>query len=95
MAAMCIMATGAMKGGVQLDDDDSKIINEITARALKMTVQEVTAKPDNVTMWIKTFNENRKSVREWIKSRLTNAAKPRQFSVLEHLMVSHRDWYDV
>ena len=95
MAAMCIMATGAMKGGVQLDDDDSKIINEITARALKMTVQEVTAKPDNVTMWIKTFNENRKSVREWIKSRLTNAAKPRQFSVLEHLMVLHRDWNDV
>ena len=95
MAAMCIMATDAMKGGVQLDDDDSKIINKITARALKMTVQEVTAMPDNVTVWIKTYNENRKSVGEWIKSQLTKAAKPRQFSVLEHLMVSHRDWYDV
>ena len=28
MAAMCIMATGAMKSGVQLDDDESRIINK-------------------------------------------------------------------
>jgi len=94
LAAMCIMATGAMKAGVQLDDDQSSC-SKTTARALKFTVQEVTAMPDNVMVWMRTYNENRCRIREWIKSRLTNAAKPRQFSVLEHLMVSHRDWSEV
>ena len=38
MTAMSIMATDAMKEGVHLDDDQSKIINETTARALKLSV---------------------------------------------------------
>ena len=92
MAGMCIMATGAMKAGVQLDDDDSKIINEMTAKALSLSVQEVNLIPDNVGVWIQTYNQNPSKIGDWIKSRLTNATKPRQYSVLEHLMISHRDW---
>ena len=34
MSAMCIMATGAMKSRVQLDDDESRLINKATAKAL-------------------------------------------------------------
>ena len=63
------MATGAMKTGVQLDDDQSKIINETTARAQKLTVQEITGVLDNVTVWIRTYNENRAPIGDWIKSR--------------------------
>ena len=92
MAAMSIMATGAMRAGVQLDDDESKIINETTAKGLRLSVQEVNSIPDNVTVWIQTYNKNPATIGDWIKSRLTNATKPRQFSVLEHLMISHRDW---
>ena len=55
LAAMCIMATGAMKSGVQLDDDESKIVNETTAKALRLSVQEVGQIPDNVGVWIKSF----------------------------------------
>ena len=82
MAAMCIMATGAMRSGVQLDSDKSKIINETTARALKLSVQEINSIPDNVTVWIQTYNKNPSKIGDWIKSRLTNATKPRQYSVL-------------
>jgi len=49
------MATGAMKSGVQLDDDESKIVNETTAKALRLSVQEVSQIPDNVGVWIKSF----------------------------------------
>ena len=94
MAAMCIMATGAMKSGVQLDDDESRIINAATTKALRMSVQEVNQMPDNVSLWIKTYNKDANRIGNWIKSRLSAAAKPRQYSVLEHLMVSHRDWID-
>ena len=76
------MATGAMRSGVQLDSDKSKIINETTARALKLSVQEINSIPDNVTVWIQTYNKNPSKIGDWIKSRLTNATKPRQYSVL-------------
>jgi len=52
---MCIMATGALKTGVQLDDDQSKVINATTAKALRLSVQEVNTIPDNVAVWIKTY----------------------------------------
>ena len=94
MAAMCIMATGAMKSSVQLDDDESKIINQTTTKALRLSVQEVNQIPDNVGVWIKSYTKDPARVGNWIKSRLSGASKPRQYSVLEHLMVSHRDWMD-
>ena len=46
-----------MKSGVQLDDDESRIINAATAKALRMSVQEVNQMPDNVSLWIKTYNK--------------------------------------
>ena len=92
MAAMSIMATGAIKAGVELKDDQSKVINEATAKALKLSVHEVSTIPDNVLVWIKTYIETPGRVGEWIRSRLTSTVKPRQYSVLEHLMVSHRVW---
>ena len=58
MATMCIMATGAMKSEVQLDDDDSKVINETTAKGLRLSVQEVNQIPDNVGVWIQTYNKD-------------------------------------
>jgi len=94
MAATCIMATGAMKSGVQLDNDESRVINATTEKALRLRIQEVNQIPDNVGVWIKTYNKDSSRIGNWIKSRLSGAAKPRQFSVLEHLMISHRDWVD-
>ena len=58
MAAMCIMATGAMKSGVQLDDDESRIINKATAKAMRLSVQEVKQIPDNVGVWIDSYNKD-------------------------------------
>ena len=95
MAAMCIMATGAMKSGVQLEDKESRIINKTTAKALRMTEQETGQLPDNAGLWIQTYNADSNRIAEWIKSRLTSATKPRQHSILEYLMVSHKDWLDV
>ena len=95
MAAMCIMATGAMKSGVQLDDDESRIINRTTAKALRVSEQEVSQMLDNVGIWMQTYNKDSNRIGIWIKSRLTSATKPRQYSVLKHLMTSHRDWVDI
>ena len=50
LSAMCIMATGAMKCGVQLDDDESRIINKATAKAMRLSVQEIKQIPDNVAV---------------------------------------------
>ena len=71
LAAMCIMATGAMKSGVQLDDDDSKVVNEAMAKALRLSVKEVSQIPDNVGVWIDTYNKDPSRVGKWIKSRLS------------------------
>ena len=70
MAAMCIMATGAMKSGVQLDDDESRIINRTTAKALRVSGQEVSQMPDNVGIWMQTYNKDSNRIGIWIKSRL-------------------------
>lgn len=82
MAAMCIMATGAMKSGVQLADKESRIINKTTAKALRVTEQEVGQLPDNAGLWIQTYNADTNRIAGWIKSRLTTATKPRQNSIL-------------
>ena len=95
MAAMCIMATGAMKSGVQLADKESRIINKTTAKALRVTEQEVGQLPDNAGLWIQTYNSDTNRIAEWIKSRLTTSTKPRQNSILEYLMVLHKDWIDI
>lgn len=95
MSAMCIMATSTMKCGVQLDDDESRIINKATAKAMRLSVQEIKQIPDNVGVWIDSYNNDSARIGLWIKSCLSGAAKPCQFSVLEHLMVSHRDWVDI
>ena len=95
MSAMCIMATSTMKCGVQFDDDESRIINKATAKAMRLSVQEIKQIPDNVGVWIDSYNNDSARIGLWIKSCLSGAAKPCQFSVLEHLMVSHRDWVDI
>ena len=84
-----------MKSGVQLDDDESRLIKKATAKALRVSEQEVTQIPDNVGIWVQTYTKDSNRIGTWIRSRLTSAAKPRQHSVLEHLMVSHRDWVDM
>lgn len=89
------MATGAMKSGVQLDDDESRVINKATAKAMRISLQDVKQIPDNVTVWIDTYNNDPERISLWIKSRLSGATKPHQYSVLEHLMISHRDWNDM
>ena len=50
LSAMCIMATGAMKCGVQLDDNESRIINKATAKAMRLSVQEIKLIPDNIAV---------------------------------------------
>ena len=93
-AALCIMATGALKASVQLDDDQSRIINTTTAKALKLSVQEVTTIPDYVSVWIKTYNESPEpgTFEWWISglmlnplflliSRLNSACFPHEFSL--------------
>ena len=50
LSAMCIMATGAMKCGVQLDDNESRIINKATAKAMGLSVQEIKLIPDNIAV---------------------------------------------
>ena len=94
-AAMCVMATASMQSGVQLADKESRIINKITAKALR--VDESTAKqiPDVAELWIQTYNSDPSRIGAWIKSRLTSTVKPRLHSILEYLMVSHKDWIDV
>ena len=57
--------------------------------------QEVSQMPDNVGIWMQTYNKDSNRIGNWIKSRLTSATKPCQYSVLEHLMTSHRDWVDI
>ena len=95
MAAMCIMATGSMKSGGQLDDDESRIINKATAKALRVTEKEVSQIPDNVGVWIEEYIKDSSRIGNWIKSCLTSSTKPRTYSVLEHLMISHKDWIDI
>lgn len=95
MSAMCIMATGSMKSGVQLDDNESRIINKATAKALRLSDKEVTQIPDNVGVWIEGYIKDSSRISTWIKSRLTTATKPRTHSVLEHLMIAHKDWVDI
>jgi len=95
MSAMCIMATGSMKSGVQLDDDESRIINKATAEALRVSEKEVSQIPDDVGVWIQEYLKDSSRIGNWIKSHLTSSTKPRQYSVLEHLMISHRDWVDI
>lgn len=68
---MCIMATGAMKSGVQLDDDESRVINKATAKAMRISLQDVKQIPDNVTVWIDTYNNDPERISLWIKSRLS------------------------
>ena len=95
LAAMCIMATGSMKSGVQLADKESRIIQKTTAKTLRVTEKELGQIPDNAELWIQTYNEDPGRIGTWIKSRLTSATKPRQHSILEYLMVSHKDWIDI
>ena len=93
-AALCIMATGALKASVQLDDDQSRIINTTTVKALKLNVQEVTTIPDYVSVWIKTYNESPEpgTFEWWISglmlnplflliSRLNSACFPHEFNL--------------
>ena len=93
-AAMCVMATASMKSGVQLADKESRVINKTTAKALRVTEKEVGQIPDNAELWIQTYNADPGRIGAWIKSRLTSSVKPRQHSILEYLMVSHKDWLD-
>ncbi len=95
LAAMCVMATASMQSGVQLADRESRIINKTTAKALR--VDESTSKqlPDVAALWIQTYNADPARIGVWIKSRLTSTIKPRQHSILEYLMTSHKDWVDV
>ena len=94
LAAMCVMATASMTSGVQLADNESRIIARTTARALRVSEKEVVQVPDNADLWISKYNENPGWIGSWIKTRLTSTIKPRQHSVLEYLMNSHKDWYD-
>ena len=89
------MATASMQSGVQLADRESRIINKTTAKALR--VDESTSKqlPDVAALWIQTYNADPARIGVWIKSRLTSTIKPRQHSILEYLMTSHKDWVDV
>ena len=83
-----------MTSGVQLADRESRVIARTTAKALRVTEKEIAQVPDNADLWIQTYNENPSRIGSWIKSRLTSTIKPRQHSVLEYLMISHKDWYD-
>ena len=94
LAAMCVMATASMTSGVELADNESRVIARATARALRVTEDAVTQIPDNADLWISKYNENPGRIGAWIKTRLTSTIKPRQYSVLEYLINSHKDWYD-
>ena len=72
-----------------------KWINKTTAKALRVTEQEGGQLPDNAALRIQTYNSDTNRIAEWIKSRLTTSTKPRQSSIIEYLMVSHKDWIDI
>ncbi len=84
-----------MQSGVQLADKESRIINKATAKALRVDESVAKQIPDVAELWIQTYNSDPSRIGAWIKSRLTSTVKPRQHSILEYLMVSHKDWIDV
>ena len=84
---MCVMATGAMDSGVQLEDDDSDAINRATAKALQIGVK-LASLPDSVMVWISHYQPDPTMIGAWIKSRLLSYDKPRTGSILEYLKTS-------
>jgi len=95
LAAMCVMATASMQSGVQLADKESRIVNKTAAKALRLDESVSKQLPDVAALWIQAYNNDSSRIGTWIKSRLTSTIKPRPGSILEYLMISHKDWVDV
>ena len=89
---MCVMATGAINSGVQLEDDDSDAIKRAMAKALQIGVKEVGSLPDNIMVWISKYQSDPTMIGAWIKFKLLSYNKPRAGSILEYLKTSDMGW---
>ena len=91
-AAMCIMATGAMKSEVRLNDDDSIEVKYATANALRLNNIESLAIPVNVLVWIENYKDAPSAIGNWFKYKLSIYDMLRSGSVLYYLNSTHMDW---
>ena len=89
---MAVMATGSMKSGVELEDDESALVNSATAKLLQTDSEELKVLHDNVLVWIHQYQMNSTQISSWIKARLAACDKPRPGTVLEYLKRAYMDW---
>ena len=88
---MAVMATGSMKSGVELEDDESALVNSATAKLLQTDSEELKVLHDNVLVWIHQYQKNSTQISSWIKARLAACDKPRPGTVSEYLKRAHMD----